>query len=1233
MKKKLLLLGAVVLTSMASFAQGWVAPTYTPQEFVTSTEGSDTTFFYLYNVEAKAFFTAANDWQTRASLGTPPQRFYFTENADGSYLMHNWVLRDNMGWKLLFIDSETSMFVDRGNQADYFWSFDFLEGNVMRIYGADVNPTYNQEGYGYTSYMGFDSYEGLEVRVLTPFLDIEDVIEDHEYMVDWILVSPEEYDEIADKALAYDAAMALKAALEEAEDMYTEINLAGMKAVYNNTNSTAAELDSVRATLAAAVNLVEYIYTEVEPLYPTVSTDAAFALIAKASYSTAEVQAAYDAVYTACRNIEVYEILDGATADDPRDATSLLTNSDFETGNTDGWILNYTRGTNVTNLGYQGGTDYYNGDVTVSHFIEAWANSAFNSLYSYRALGVGSVYQTLKGLPGGKYTFSVDAISSNQDGHGEQGAYLFAKNGDLLFTQTIATGNGLPEHFEVTFVTTGGDIDFGFMTDETCTVNWMACDNFELMYYGEVEDDPYKVVLDGLIDSYNQEFPDYGEDALAFKDIKDAYKAEVQKAEGLTEGFQEEMITLADAYKALKASIADYEGFAKLIAENEAKQIAFEETYPDLSGLLEDMRMEWEDAYSDCTADADYIAAAKAEMVKTIIDYITDNIKPGSDITALINNPSFDVDFSGWQSTGSRPAWGGTKALQDGTWYPDDYTIESGNAEVYHAAFDMYQWIYNLPKGSYTFTCQAFERNDDGWEAFYAEGPEAGINCVLYAGGFETKVCNLAAFASEEEYYSGGQWYDDTYSSYGYVANGMTGANYHFAANPENYLNKVNVTIPEDGDSVRIGIKISTANSWVIFDNFRMIYNGAGVAAYEEAIDDQIAKLEKVFDDAMYYGTDAQAKVNEAITALAAAKAGVDPDACVAALLEGKEAYTYASNSMSAYTKLYNSYDELYMMSEEYAEIAPEAYDQACNLIEKIENGIDDGAFTVAEIEEIQKEIDAVMAAFKQAEAESYYTDVEDDLPAGYESATEEDPVDFTDLILDADFDDPDGYGWDWGEAGVTYDSKNVSSGADNTGNPVGETYAGWGACLADYTFDVFQGFVNMPNGYYKLACQGYARPGDNGTYDETTPHYVELYANEVSVPLKNIAADPDPDCTDTAVTLSDGETVVYVPNGTVTASMAFVNGYYGNSLIVKVTNGKLRIGIRKTFAQGVLRAWTCFDNFSLTYLGTEVPTSINAVENAQPVVAGTIYNIAGQKLAAPVKGINIINGKKILVK
>lgn len=58
------------------------------------------------------------------------------------------------------------------------------------------------------------------------------------------------------------------------------------------------------------------------------------------------------------------------------------------------------------------------------------------------------------------------------------------------------------------------------------------------------------------------------------------------------------------------------------------------------------------------------------------------------------------------------------------------------------------------------------------------------------------------------------------------------------------------------------------------------------------------------------------------------------------------------------------------------------------------------------------------------------------------------------------------------------------------------------------------------------------------------------------------------------------------------------------------------------------------FDNFRLTYLGNSIddPTYIENISKTNPHNAN-LYNILGQRIYQPQKGINIINGKKFLQK
>jgi len=130
--------------------------------------------------------------------------------------------------------------------------------------------------------------------------------------------------------------------------------------------------------------------------------------------------------------------------------------------------------------------------------------------------------------------------------------------------------------------------------------------------------------------------------------------------------------------------------------------------------------------------------------------------------------------------------------------------------------------------------------------------------------------------------------------------------------------------------------------------------------------------------------------------------------------------------------------------------------------------------------------------------------------------------------------------------------------------------------------FNFYQDVVNLPNGLYKVSVQGFYRDGGIGGANAKA-RKAYFYADEAEIPLMNILDEEGSGVT-------GGSTVSgynsKFPNNITEASTAFTNNYYSdNSLYVMVSDGNLRIGIKKdeTFDAD----WVCFDNFKLTYYGT----------------------------------------------
>ena len=1170
MKQKLLLLGISLLMSAAAFAQ-WTKPTCEGAEMqFSSSEIGDTTMYYLYNEEADAFFTEGNAWGTQASWTNEPfgLKVFFTKYLiDGEWDGKTFFINDfsiaKNGWKRLFIDNAEAMYVDLGNQANFYWEC-IPNGKAYRFFGASKNPDFNPENEKYTGkYMGIDL--DLGTTILYPYLDIESEGTDI-YKVDWKLIPVES--EYVQQRLTYNAAIKLGALIEQTEAEYPELTSAldEAKAVYNNYSATADELTAAAKDLQLAVN---------------------------------------------------YASIAGATEESPKDATQFFKNPDFSAGNIDGWDCTFEKNKNVTNLGFQGGTDYINGDVVVSKFIEAWANSAFNPNFSKRALGDGQLSQTLPSLPAGLYKFACDAIAVTQDDDQTPcvGAYLFAESGDIKPMTEIHTGNGIPEHFEFTFVTTGDDVTLGLKTIST-TANWIAADNFTLTYYGELQADPEKVILDEYIKGIDAKYPDLDE-INANAEIKDAFVEALDNARNATENYPDYQAALAAAFTAFETSIADYEQFASIIADARDLQARFSGTKFEVIGNeLEDLLMDWEGYYEDGEVDAEFIANAKNQVHNIVVENVTELMEAGDDVSILLDNPSFDKGFSGWQFKYFQPKWGGLEPNVNGTL--SEYVMNSGNAEAWHAGngFDMYQVVYNMPKGSFTITCQAFERKENApnFETNWAIGPEEGISAVLYVNNTEKKLHNILAFASEEQLYAStdpGAYPSDKVTGSGlYYPDSQAGANYYFnnPNNPGAYLTKVNITLPEAGDSIIIGIKNPATESWTLFDNFRLVYNGAGADAYYEQIDELIEQLQTVFDEASLYGVDAQDSVNAAIVVLKDARAGFDGDACADAVAAGEAALKYAKTSIADYNKLSTQIDELSGAIELYAETAdPEAIDAAGNLYDKASDVLDTQSATNEKVEAILAEINKVIATLK--------------LPANYKEATEENPVDLSALIVNANFDTiGDFTGW----SGTAF-------GAGGTTSTCAEHY--------NKTYDTYQDVVGLPAGYYIVKAKGFYRRGNaDNEYSINEENadsclYAQLYAqadgNEESVAIQ-------PQASGAVESGFGGATAAYgpsllLPNTMEAAVHWFEAGYYDNSLVIEVCeDGTLRIGVRKS--QGLGEDWSIFDTFQIFYLGTDAPVVIDSIEENATATVG-IYNLAGQKLQKLQKGLNIINGKKIFVK
>lgn len=208
--------------------------------------------------------------------------------------------------------------------------------------------------------------------------------------------------------------------------------------------------------------------------------------------------------------------------------------------------------------------------------------------------------------------------------------------------------------------------------------------------------------------------------------------------------------------------------------------------------------------------------------------------------------------------------------------------------------------------------------------------------------------------------------------------------------------------------------------------------------------------------------------------------------------------------------------------------------------------------------------------------------------PIGMNDATEENPVDATSLIADANFSFPAIKQDVW-----TMVSGNYNPCGGDVTNPCAESW-----CAA---FTLSQE-ITVPNGIYELTAQA-ALTDYSGAYDGTD--YPVVYANNVTAPFKAMSE------TDRSSNMSQ-------------LSGSFSSGnYVVGPIRVVVTNKTLTIGVRGTRTD----TWCIWDNFKLTYKGvdlSELKAVLQAQIDAVPDLEGTTTTAAYNAAKNYADGIDV---------
>ncbi|MBR0201718.1 MAG: T9SS type A sorting domain-containing protein [Bacteroidaceae bacterium] len=216
--------------------------------------------------------------------------------------------------------------------------------------------------------------------------------------------------------------------------------------------------EAVRAALTDIVNAARELYGDASGVGVAAFDNA----LKQAEAVLAQTNATSDAMITQAKAVkeaeEAYRLAN-ASEQLPYDMTSKIVNASFE----DGW-----NGWTQSGMQLQGNDSFALKEG--STYVERWTGRG-------GLVGDGSVTQTVKGLPCGRYRLTVAGQNIQEDSPNT------TKTGAWIVADNQRTAVGRRAEYSVTFTVVTGDAVIGFVA-EGAKGNWLACDNFRLEYLG-----------------------------------------------------------------------------------------------------------------------------------------------------------------------------------------------------------------------------------------------------------------------------------------------------------------------------------------------------------------------------------------------------------------------------------------------------------------------------------------------------------------------------------------------------------------------------------------------------------------------------------------------------------------------------------------------------------------------------------------------------------------------------
>lgn len=1224
MKQRLLSFAVIATLALTAFAQTtWTPPAFVPDaSMAVELKSSETDTVYLYNVGAEQFLVGGTTWGTHAAIGTSGLPIRLTSNASDAWTIY--FFEGSKSQQILGRSTASDLYIDYNNQSGWCTTFTFTKvGDYYRIQSNINDATYGQEAFPDT-YVGqvptredFDKDNNSIGFGVGVWGDVK--ADEPDAHIDWLIIS--------------------KAAFKAYNDLVTTKQQ--LLALINTAEENDVPVDNFVSILenATTVEAVEAAIVELK--------------------------------------VAIIAVLgDGASEDNPVNVTSIfLVNPDFQGKSTQGWTLTgaYAKTQNNSPHPIEEGEGVGEEGLDTGGWLEFWKSGGIDAAQD--------AHQVVSDLPAGSYRLQLVGVG--------QGGKLYAITNGIRQENTIPTQKVQRLSFD--FVHIGGDLTLGFDFNPPAgnTIAWVAVDKFRLYYLGTGESPTVIIMRNALkeltpyVDAEDEHI--VGQALMA--KIEDLNKrtqdliSSNSEDEALNTAVISEIQAMVDsaaleakAYQTLEYFVgetlfADEEYYEKM-AENSA---AYKTLYDKISGEWDELA---NDAFSNRTWSkaeieafmAEYNAAIetakegrKAEVRATLDDAAAkvaagNTLEEPIDITGLYNQLTFPSAKTLAKNLEDKYNWNWTQYQEfNGN---DGLKFEYHTAEGWSSLFDANTVVANLPKGKYVIKVNAFyrpmgtdllEENYDGSELafFYANNGVATV---------QKPIINWDELL---EFYPNTTEMRDVKDDSGNITgqeevtienrpNSQQAANKCFTgADEKGAVEKTTIEVPialREAGSLTIGAKDLegvNSNCWVVWSDITLLYVGAidsesqaleidGLIAEAEALKEEMdltAQAITNLDDAITVGAAAlQASLSEQVTAIEQLKASID----------------YAKNSIKLIGQLIEVTQDVRERITAIQDLGY-VYDGIDyeSALDEAENGIDN--YTLETNEQVEGYINTLKDGWYD------YILTRSDLA----DATEDNPVDISELMVNYDFKSNNKNGWTVVQEG--------NAGGD--GNGCAEF---WGAS----TFNMYQQVGNLKDGYWRLSVDALYRYG--GTASEVnalkadTARSVEyLYINTIKKPImlwsntnggafteENVPTDDEEKPIFTKYPVEDVEGVA--PFYTVNDKAGFENmlaeGRYHNQIVFAygegiegALKGKITLGLRKDEKPSVDNDWCPFDNFKLEYLGTTAPTNEEVVDGIQLVNNATgrtavIFSIDGRQQRALRRGFNIVrtqegNVHKVLVK